>query len=97
MADRYDLVIAGTGTGGASAAAFAASLDLRVALVLPAVARPSDPWLPIAALAASARVAEVVRRAEEFGLAPVTPTIDLAAVWRRVRRVRRRQTTSRRT
>ena len=93
MGDRYDLdlVIVGMGSGGLVAAQFASTLGVRVAIVERARAGGDCLWtgcVPSKALIASARVAQTMRDAARFGIEPVEPTIDLAAVWRRLRQVR---------
>ncbi len=87
--DQYDLVIVGMGSAGMAAAEFAATLELRVALV--ERRRPGgDLWtgsVPTKALVASARAAHTVRHAARFGIATTPPAIDLATVWQRARNV----------
>lgn len=87
--DQYDLVIVGMGSAGMAAAEFAATLELRVAVV--EGRRPGgDLWtgsVPTKALVASARTAHAVRHAARFGIGAAPPTIDLPTVWRRVREV----------
>ena len=87
--DQYDLVIVGMGSAGMAAAEFAATLELRVAVV--DRRRPGgDLWtgsVPTKALVASARTAHAVRHAARFGIGAAPPTIDLPTVWRRVREV----------
>lgn len=88
MADRYDLVILGLGAGGLLAAELAASIGLRVAAVERDRMGGDQLWtgsIPSKALVASARAAYTMRHADRYGLAPVEPTIDLGAVWQRIR------------
>ena len=90
MPDRYDLVIVGVGAGGLLAAELAASIGLRVAAVERDRVGGDRVWtgsVPSNALAASARAADRMRHADRYGLEPVEPTIDLAAVWRHIRAV----------
>ena len=83
----YDLVIVGIGSGGLSAAEFAAGLGLRVAVVAPDRRGRESAAIPSATLLASAKVAHTMRSAHRVGIASVEPTIDLARVWRRARAV----------
>ncbi len=90
MTDPYDLVIVGLGSAGRAAAEMAAGLELRVAAIERGRPGGHRVWtgdVPIAALAASARVAHMMRHADHFGLRPVEPDLDLAVVWRRIRAV----------
>lgn len=90
-ADQYDLVIVGLGSAGTVAAEFAATLELRVAVVERARIGGRSRWsgsIPSKALIASARTAHTLRHADRFGLDPVEPSIDLVRVWTRVRDVR---------
>lgn len=88
MADRYDLVIIGMGSGGIIAAEFAASIGLRVAVVERHRVGGDCLWtgcVPSKALIATAKTAHTMRHADRYGLTAVEPTIDLAAVWARIR------------
>jgi len=91
MAQQYDLVIIGLGSGGTLAAEFAAGeLGLRVAAVERARIGGDCLWtgcVPSKALIASARVAHTVRHAAEFGVGAPEPEVDLAAVWQRIKRI----------
>ncbi len=90
MAD-LDLVIVGMGSGGMSAAEFACTLGLKVAVVERGRVGGDCLWtgcVPSKALLASAKVAHHVRTAERFGLPPIeVPPIDTGAVWRRIKEV----------
>lgn len=86
---RYDLVVIGGGTAGLVAAAGGASLGANVALI------ERDKLggdclnygcVPTKTLVKSARVASLMRRAEEFGLRPVETEVDFPAVMERMRR-----------
>jgi pyruvate/2-oxoglutarate dehydrogenase complex dihydrolipoamide dehydrogenase (E3) component len=92
MERPFDLVVIGTGSGGAVAAEFAADvLGLRVAAVERESVGGDRLWsgsVPSKALLASAGVAHTVRHAGEFGVEVAAPRIDHVAVWQRVRRVR---------
>jgi pyruvate/2-oxoglutarate dehydrogenase complex dihydrolipoamide dehydrogenase (E3) component len=91
MAHRYDLVIAGMGSGGMVAAEFAcATLGLHVAVVERDRVGGDCLWtgcVPSKALLASAKAAHVMRHADKYGLRPVEPDIDSAMVWKRIRAV----------
>jgi pyruvate/2-oxoglutarate dehydrogenase complex dihydrolipoamide dehydrogenase (E3) component len=93
LKSKYDLVVVGGGTAGLVSAAGAASLGARVALV------ERDKLggeclnygcVPTKALIRSAKVASLMRRAEEFGLEPVPVEVDFPAVMARMRAVMER-------
>lgn len=72
------------------AAEFAAGLDLRVAVVERARVGGDCLWtgcVPSKALLAAGKVAQHMRTADEFGIRGVSPDIDRAAVWKRIRAV----------
>lgn len=91
MAEQFDLVIVGMGSGGTLAAEFAAGeLGLRVAAVERGPVGGDCLWtgcIPSKALIASARVAHTVRTADRFGVAGAEPDVDLDAVWARIKTV----------
>lgn len=91
MAQQYDLVIVGLGSGGTLAAEFAAGeLGLRVAAVERDRIGGDCLWtgcVPSKALIASARAAHAVRTADLFGIATSEPDVDRRAVWDRIKRV----------
>jgi len=91
MAQEYDLVIIGLGSGGGLAAEFAAGeLGLRVAAVERGRIGGDCLWtgcVPSKSLIASARVAHAVRHAAEFGVSAGTPEVDLRAVWARIKSI----------
>jgi pyruvate/2-oxoglutarate dehydrogenase complex dihydrolipoamide dehydrogenase (E3) component len=90
MSDRYDLVIVGMGSGGMVAAEFAASLELKVAVVERNRVGGDCLWtgcVPSKALLASAKTAHHMRTADDFGIEPVEPVVDRARVWKRIREV----------
>jgi len=90
VADRYDLVIVGMGSGGMVAAEFAATLDLKVAVAERSRVGGDCLWtgcVPSKALLASAKTAHHMRTADDFGIEPVEPTIDRANVWKRIHAV----------
>jgi pyruvate/2-oxoglutarate dehydrogenase complex dihydrolipoamide dehydrogenase (E3) component len=93
MARRYDLIIVGMGSGGMVAAEFAATLDLRVAVVERQRVGGDCLWtgcVPSKALLASAKAAHTMRHADRYGLEPVDPRIDTARVWERIRAIQNR-------
>ena len=90
MAERYDLVIIGMGSGGMSAAELAASLPIRVAVVERGRVGGDCLWtgcVPSKALLASAEAAHTMRTADRWGLPAVDPEIDTEAVWKRLKAV----------
>jgi len=90
MADRYDLVIVGMGSGGMVAAEFAATLDLKVAVVERSRVGGDCLWtgcVPSKALLAAGKVAHHMRTAADFGIAAVEPQVDPKLVWERIRSV----------
>ncbi len=90
MADRYDLVIVGMGSGGMVAAEFAATLDLKVAVAERGRVGGDCLWtgcVPSKALLASGKTAHHMRTADDFGIDPVEPRIDRGSVWKRIRAV----------
>jgi pyruvate/2-oxoglutarate dehydrogenase complex dihydrolipoamide dehydrogenase (E3) component len=89
--DGVDLVIVGCGSGGMTAAEFAAKVGKRVVVVERDRVGGDCLWtgcVPSKALIASARVAHHLRHADRMGLPPSPAPIDLGNVWRRVRAVR---------
>ena len=71
MADRYDLVIVGMGSGGMPAAEFASTLPIRVAVVERDRVGGDCLWtgcVPSKALLASAKAAHAMRTADRWGL-----------------------------
>jgi pyruvate/2-oxoglutarate dehydrogenase complex dihydrolipoamide dehydrogenase (E3) component len=90
MADKYDLVIVGMGSGGMVSAEFAASLDLKVAVVERGRVGGDCLWtgcVPSKALLSSAKVAHHMRTADHYGIEPVEPVVDTAKVWARIRSI----------
>ncbi|MBX9581601.1 MAG: FAD-dependent oxidoreductase [Gemmataceae bacterium] len=90
-AARYQLVVIGAGPAGLVAAAAAAGLGAKVALVerdLMGGDCLTVGCVPSKTLLRAARAAAEVRRAKEFGIRLGEPEIDFAAVMERVRRVR---------
>jgi pyruvate/2-oxoglutarate dehydrogenase complex dihydrolipoamide dehydrogenase (E3) component len=90
MAERYDLVIVGMGSGGIAAARFAATLGVRVAAVERHRIGGDCLWtgcVPSKALLASAKVAHHMRTADRYGVGAVEPQVDTAAVFGRIRAI----------
>jgi len=91
MAHQYDLVIIGLGSGGTLAAEFAAGeLGLKVAAVERGRIGGDCLWtgcVPSKSLITSARVAHTVREAHRFGVTTGETTVDLEAVWGRIKTV----------
>lgn len=90
MASKYDLVVIGGGTAGLVSAAGAASLGARVALVERDKLGGDCLYrgcVPTKTLVKSARVAHLVRRSEEFGVAGGEAEVDFPAVMDRMERV----------
>jgi pyruvate/2-oxoglutarate dehydrogenase complex dihydrolipoamide dehydrogenase (E3) component len=90
-AGRYNLVVVGAGTAGLVAAAGAAILGARVALIerhLMGGDCLNYGCVPSKALVRAARAAYAVSKAREFGLETSPAQIGFADVMRRVRRVR---------
>lgn len=93
-ARRYNLVVLGAGTAGLVAAAGAAGLGAKVALVEKKLLGGdclNVGCVPSKALIRSARAAAEVRRAAEYGVrVPLGAAVDFAAVMERMRRLRAR-------
>jgi pyruvate/2-oxoglutarate dehydrogenase complex dihydrolipoamide dehydrogenase (E3) component len=90
VADRYDLVIVGMGSGGMVAAAFAATLGLKAAVVERGRVGGDCLWtgcVPSKALLASAKAAHTMRHGDRYGLPSVEPEIDTELVWKRIRAI----------
>jgi len=83
MTDRYDLVIIGAGSGGLTAAGFAARLGAKVALVEKERIGGDCTWtgcVPSKALLKAAKVAHQVRTANDYGVCVEQPVVDMAKV-----------------
>ena len=90
MADRYDLVIVGMGSGGMIGAEFAATIGVRTAVVERGRFGGDCLWtgcVPSKALLASAKAAHVMRTADTYGLPSVVPDVDTELVWKRIRAI----------
>ncbi|MGH9266266.1 MAG: FAD-dependent oxidoreductase, partial [Acidimicrobiales bacterium] len=90
-AERYDLVVLGAGTAGLVAAAGAAGLGARVALIERGLLGGdclNTGCVPSKALLSSARRAAEARRAGRHGVVVGDVRVDFAAVMERMRRIR---------
>jgi pyruvate/2-oxoglutarate dehydrogenase complex dihydrolipoamide dehydrogenase (E3) component len=90
-AGRYNLVVVGGGTAGLVAAAGAATLGARVALIerhLMGGDCLNYGCVPSKTLIRASRAANAAKEAREFGIETAPPGIEFADVMRRVRRVR---------
>lgn len=85
-----DLCVIGAGSAGLSAASFAAQLGARVVLIERARMGGeclNNGCVPSKALLAAAKAAHAMRSSQRFGITPVEPVIDFAAVQAHVQRV----------
>jgi len=90
MAERYDLVIIGMGSGGMVAAEFATTIGVRVAVIERKRVGGDCLWtgcVPSKALLASAKAAHTMRRGDHYGLPVMSPDIDTQKVWDRIRSI----------
>lgn len=90
MNEEYDLIIAGGGSAGLTAAGFAVQLGSRVALVEKDLIGGDCTWtgcVPSKALLKTAKVAHQMRNAERYGLAAAEPQADLKEVMSHVQSV----------
>src|SRR5712691_11731151 len=79
----YDLVIIGAGSGGLTAAVFAAQLGAKVALVEKNRIGGDCTWtgcIPSKALLKAAKIAHEVRTASRFGIGSNVPAVDMTGV-----------------
>lgn len=86
----FDLAVIGAGSGGLTVAAAAAQFGQRVVLFEQGEMGGdclNDGCVPSKALLAAARQAQAMRGAARFGIAPVEPDVDFAAVMAHVRGV----------
>src|SRR5262245_66320168 len=91
MADRFDVVVIGSGTGGYVAASRAAQLGLSVAVVerQPSLGGTCLNWgcIPTKALLEHAHALKIAQEAAQWGISfgktEVKPTIDMARVHQR--------------
>lgn len=91
LMDQYDLIAIGGGTAGLVTAAGGAALGLKTALVEREALGGDCLWtgcVPSKALIASARVAQEMRTAGEWGLAPADPPHVFRMVMERMRAAR---------
>jgi pyruvate/2-oxoglutarate dehydrogenase complex dihydrolipoamide dehydrogenase (E3) component len=90
VTEEYDLVIIGAGSGGLSAAGFAAQLGARVALVEKDRIGGDCTWsgcVPSKTLLKTAKVVHEMRTANRYGLPTAEPRVDLKAVMAHVQEV----------
>ncbi|MBI3966386.1 MAG: FAD-dependent oxidoreductase [Chloroflexi bacterium] len=90
MADEYDLVVIGAGSGGLSAAPFAAQLGAKVALVEKDRVGGDCLWtgcVPSKAFIKAAKVAWEMRTADHYGIEAVQPRVELGSVMAHVKQV----------
>src|SRR5437867_6696979 len=95
MANEYDVVVIGSGTGGYVAAIRAGQLGLKTAVVerQPVLGGTCLNWgcIPTKARLEHAHALKIVQEAAEwgisFGTGPVTPQIDLARVHARKNKI----------
>lgn len=83
MAERYDLIVIGAGSGGLTAAEFAAKLGVNVALVEKDRIGGDCIWtgcIPSKALLKAAKVAHQVRTASQYGIVTPAPVTDMSKV-----------------
>ena len=83
MADQYELVVLGGGTGGYSTALFAAGLGMKVALVeKDRVGGTCLHWgcIPTKAFLQAAEVADQAREADAYGVKATYDGVEMAAV-----------------
>src|SRR3977135_2945031 len=79
----YDLAIIGAGSGGLTAATFAARLGARVALIEKGRVGGDCTWtgcVPSKALLKAAKIAHHVRTASHYGIMSQAPVTDMARV-----------------
>ncbi len=89
MSQNYDLAIIGAGSGGLTAAAFAARLGAKTALIEKASIGGDCTWtgcVPSKALLKAAKVAHECRTASHYGITTPKPTITMSGVRDYVRR-----------
>ncbi len=90
MADAYDLIIIGAGSGGLTAAEFAVKLGIKVALVEKERIGGDCTWtgcVPSKALLKAAKVAHEARSAGKYGILTDPPATDMNQVRNYVRQV----------
>jgi len=87
---KYDVAVIGLGSAGLAAVSTAARLGLKVLAIERGSAGGSSLWsgsIPSKTLIASARVAQVARDAERFGVKTGEVEVDADAVWKRIHAV----------
>lgn len=92
MPEQFDVVVIGGGTAGLVTASGSVRLGRKVALIEKHALGGDCLWtgcVPTKALVATAKLAHQMRHAADYGLTPVQPVIDGAAVMRSMREKRR--------
>src|SRR5215831_167256 len=82
-ASEFDLVIVGAGSGGLTAAGFAARLGVKVALIEKNRIGGDCTWtgcVPSKALLKAAKVAHEIRTASRFGINANPPVVEMEKV-----------------
>jgi pyruvate/2-oxoglutarate dehydrogenase complex dihydrolipoamide dehydrogenase (E3) component len=82
-AREFDLVIVGAGSGGLTAAGFAAQLGARVVLIEKNRIGGDCTWtgcVPSKALLKAAKVAHEIRTASRFGISANPPAVEMTSV-----------------
>ena len=90
MAESYDLVVIGAGSAGLTAAGFAIQLGARVALLERNRIGGDCTWtgcVPSKALLKTAKIVHQMRTANNYGIIPANPTVDIKSVMSRIRNV----------
>ncbi|MEL7434421.1 MAG: FAD-dependent oxidoreductase [Chloroflexota bacterium] len=83
MSDEYKMVVIGGGAAGLTASAFAGEVGAKVALIEKAHLGGDCTWVgcvPSKALLKVAKVAHEMRVADDYGIVPVTPQVDMTKV-----------------
>src|SRR6185503_15732387 len=92
MAESFDVVVIGGGTGGLVTASGCARLGRKVALIEREALGGDCLWtgcVPTKALVASAKLAHQMRNANAWGLEPVTPRLSPRSIMESMREQRR--------
>ena len=90
MAEEFNLIVIGAGSGGLTAAEFAAKLGVKVALIEKERIGGDCTWtgcVPSKALLKVAKVAHQARTAAQYGLCVEPPKADMAQIYRHIQQV----------